>query len=218
MDIVWYGLSCFRIREGNVTVVCDPFDKSVGGLMPKVRADIVTISHEKPGHGSLDRVSGEPHIIKGPGEYEIQNVFVMGMPSRHQRESASSAERNVAYFMDVAGITICHLGDMGEIPKKSQLDELKVGEIDILMVPIGGRETLDPTLAVEIVGMLEPKLLIPMHYRQNGLSAKWIQELEPVDTFIRELGVSMPEPETTLKISKSNLPEETQVVLLNATQ
>ncbi len=218
MDIVWYGLSCFRIREGSVTVVCDPFDKSVGGLMSKVRADIVTISHEAPGHSCLDRITGDPHVVKGPGEYEIKNIFVTGMASRHSGNNGSAPEHNVAYFMEFAGITVCHLGDIGKIPKKSTLDELKVGEIDILMMPIGGGDTLDPTQAVEMVGMLEPKLLIPMHYQQSGLPAQWVQDLEPVDKFIKELGVSMPEPVNMLKVSKSSLPEETQVVLFNVTK
>lgn len=216
MEITWYGLSCFRIREGGTTIVCDPYHKSVGAQLPKLKADIVTVSHDQPAHNDAVRVGGEPKILTGPGEYEIQNVFITGLHSHHRKQNGSVCERNIAFFFEFDGFCIGHLGDMGEIPKKSDIDERQIGEIDILMVPVGGGDTLDSTRAAEMVGMLEPKLLLPMHYQQPNLSAKWIEDLEPVDKFVKELGVTMPETQKTLKITKSALPEETQVVLLDA--
>lgn len=215
MDINWYGLSCFRIREGGVTIICDPYDKSIGSQVARTRADIVTISHDKPGHNGVEQIAGEPRVFRGPGEYETNNVFITGMASNHRRQSSEHPERNVIYFMDFGGFVVAHLGDLGEIPKQSEIDELQVGEVDILMVPVGGGDTLDPTRAVEAVGMFEPKLLIPMHYQQTTMSAKWVSELEPVDKFLKELGISAPDPQDTLKVTKSALPEETQVVILN---
>ncbi|MBW7881232.1 MAG: MBL fold metallo-hydrolase [Caldilineaceae bacterium] len=215
MDITWYGLSCFRIREGGVTVICDPFDKLVGLTLPKLRADVVTVSHDRPGHNAVDRVTGEPKILRGPGEYEVQNVFVTGLTTYHRRNDEHISERNVAFFFEFDGLTVGHLGDIGEVPAQSEIEELNIGEVDVLMVPVGGGDTLDPTRAVEVVGLFEPRVVIPMHYRHEGLASELAGRLESVDRFLKELGVAAPDPVDTLKISKSGLPEETQVALLS---
>lgn len=213
MDITWYGLSCFRIRDGGVTVVCDPYEKQLGGQLQKLRADIVTVSHDQAGHNGIDRIGGEPKVLRGPGEYEVRNIFVTGATSYHRREEGNLPERNVIFFLDFGDITVGHLGDLGEVPAQSEIEELNLGEVDILMVPVGGGSTLDPTRAVEVIGLFEPKIVIPMHYQQSELSASWVRELEPVDRFLRELGLSTPEPQEMLKVTKSSLPEEPQVVL-----
>jgi L-ascorbate metabolism protein UlaG (beta-lactamase superfamily) len=215
MDITWYGLSCFRIRDGGVTVLCDPYDKSIGMTLPRVRADIVTVSHARPGHNSVERAAGTPKILDGPGEYEVSNVFVTGLTTYHRRQSDSAEERNVIYFLDFGSLTVGHLGDLGEVPSQSEIEELNLGEIDVLMVPVGGGATLDPTRAVDVIGMFEPKIVAPMHYRQPELTAPWAASLEPVDNFLRALGAAAPEPVTTLKISKTSLSEETEVVLFS---
>ncbi len=213
MDITWYGLSCFRIREGGVTVVCDPFDKSIGLQLPKLRADIVTVSHDRPGHSAVERVTGDPKVLRGPGEYEVKNVFITGATTYH-REKSGETVRNVIFFFDFGDLTVGHLGDLGELPTQAEIEELNVGDVDVLMVPVGGGEVLDPTRAVEVIGMFEPRLVVPMHYYLPGISAAWAENLEPVDRFLRELGVSAPEPQDMLKISKSSLPEETDVAIL----
>jgi L-ascorbate metabolism protein UlaG (beta-lactamase superfamily) len=218
MDITWYGLSCFRIREGGVTVLCDPYDRTVGLQLPKVRADILTISHDRPGHNSADRVTGEPKVIRGPGEYELKNVFITGATTYHRRRKDATPERNVIFFFEFGDLTVGHLGDLGEIPTQAEIEELNVGEVDVLFVPVGGGDTLDPTRAVEVIGLFEPRLVIPMHYQQPELSALWATSLEPVDKFLRELGASAPEPQEMLKLTKSSLPEETQVALLTLSQ
>jgi L-ascorbate metabolism protein UlaG (beta-lactamase superfamily) len=218
MDITWYGLSCFRIREGGVTILCDPYDRTVGMQLPKVRADIITISHDKPGHNSAERVAGEPKIIRGPGEYEVKNVFITGATTYHRRRKEVALERNVIFFFEFGDLTVGHLGDLGEIPAQSEIEELNVGEVDVLFVPVGGGDTLDPTRAVEVIGLFEPRLVIPMHFQQPELSALWANSLEPVDKFLRELGASAPDPQEMLKITKSSLPEETQVALLTMSQ
>ena len=218
MDINWYGLSCFRIRENGVTVICDPYDKGLGLQLPKLRADIVTISHERSGHSDTQRIAGEPKILRGPGEYEVHNVFVTGATTYHRKKNGEHPERNVVFFLDFGSFSIGHLGDLGEVPSQSEIEELNLGEVDILMVPIGGGATLDPTRAVEVIGMFEPKIVIPMHFNQPELTASWAGELEPVDKFLRELGVSAPEPLAMLKVTKSTLPEETQVALFVPTQ
>jgi L-ascorbate metabolism protein UlaG (beta-lactamase superfamily) len=217
MDINWYGLACFRIREGGVTIICDPFDKSVGLLLPKVRADIVTISHDRPGHNAADRITGDSKVLSGPGEYELKNTFITGLTTYHRKPKQGAPERNIAFFFEFGDLTVGHLGDLGEPPTQAEIEQLNIGEVDVLMVPVGGGDVLDPTRAVEVVGMLEPKIVIPMHYRHEGLGGELANMLEPIEKFLKELGVSAPDPQDSLRISKSSLPEETQVMLLNLT-
>jgi L-ascorbate metabolism protein UlaG (beta-lactamase superfamily) len=218
MDITWFGLSCFRIREGGTTVVCDPFDKSVGLPLPKLRADLVTVSHDRPGHNAAERVQGDPKIISGPGEYEVHNVFVSALATTHRKQKDMKPARNIAYFFEFGDLTVGHLGDMGEVPVQSDIEALNVGEIDVLIVPVGGGDTMDAARSVEVIGMLEPRIVIPMHYQHAGLVATLGEHLEPVERFLKEFGASIPEPLEMLKLSKSSLPEETQVVLLQISQ
>lgn len=217
MDINWYGLSCFRIREGSTTIICDPFDKSIGMTLPKLRADIVTVSHDQAGHNAAERITGEPKVIAGPGEYETRNIFITGATTYHHKDAPNATERNVIFFFDFGGLIVGHLGDLGQVLSQSAVDDMKVGEVDILFVPVGGGATLDATHAVELISVFEPKLVIPMHYQHPGL-AKSLSTLEPVDKFLKEFGAGIPEPRETLKIAKSSLPEETEVVLLSASQ
>jgi len=218
MDINWYGLSCFRIREGGVTILCDPFDKSIGLTLPKVRADIVTVSHDQAGHNAVERITGDPKVFNGPGEYETQNIFITGATTYHSKQSSDSNERNVIFFFDFGGLIVGHLGDLGETLSQSAVDDMKLGEIDILFVPVGGGSTLDATHAVEVVSVFEPKIVIPMHYQHPGLKPALAEQLEPVDKFLKEFGAGIPDPQETLKISKSNLPEETEVVFFSLSQ
>jgi L-ascorbate metabolism protein UlaG (beta-lactamase superfamily) len=203
MDITWYGLSCFRIRESGVTVICDPYDKSVGPTLAKMRADIVTVSHDRPGHNAIDRVTGDPKVLSGPGEFEIKNVFVTGLTTRHRRGDGATAERSVAFFFEFGGLTVGHMGG--------------IGEVDVLLVPVGGAGMLEPARAVELIGLLEPRLVIPMHYQHAGLADPLASKVESVEKFLKEFGATHIEPIELLKISKSTLPEETQVVLLTPT-
>lgn len=218
MDITWYGLSCFRIREAGVTVICDPYDRNVGLQLPKLRADIVTLSHDQPGHNNAASVAGDPKILRGPGEYEIKNVFITGASTLHRRQKDLPPERNIIFFLEFGDLTVGHLGDLGEIPTQSEIEELNIGEVDVLFVPVGGGATMDPTRAVEVIGMFEPRIVVPMHYQQSQLSALWASNLEPVDKFLRELGVSTPEPQETLKVTKSSLSDEPQVAILTCVQ
>lgn len=217
MDINWYGLSCFRIREGGTTILCDPYDKSIGLTLPKVRADIVTVSHDQAGHNAADRVAGEPRVITGPGEYETRNIFITGATTYHHKEASNANERNVIFFFDFGGLIVGHLGDLGRVLSQSAVDDMKIGEVDILFVPVGGGATLDATHAVEIVSVFEPKIVIPMHYQHPGLAAS-LGDLEAVDKFLKEFGAGEPEPIETLKVAKSSLPEETEVVVLSLSQ
>ncbi|MBK8047677.1 MAG: MBL fold metallo-hydrolase [Anaerolineales bacterium] len=214
MEITWYGLASVRIRESGVIVVCDPYEKALGAALSKVRADIVTVSHEDARHNAFDRITGDPKVLRSPGEYEVKNIFISALATFRRRHKGEAPERNIAYFFEYDDLTVGHLGDIGEVPSQSEIEDLNIGEVDVLLVPVGGGQTLDPARAVEIVGMLEPRIVIPMYYRHSGLSDELAEQLEPVDKFLKELGVAVPEPIEVLKLTKSNVPEETQVVLL----
>ncbi len=211
MEITWYGHSCFRLTErGSATVVTDPFDDTVVGYQPlKLKANIVTVSHEAPGHSFTDAVKGYSHLIEGPGEYEIGGVFITGVRT-NDAQKESEEHRNTLYVFDYDGITVAHLGDLRAVPTRSQVDAL--GTVNVALVPVGAGGALSAAKAAEVVSVLEPNLVVPMHYADgdNKLS------LEPLEKFIKEMGLGSIEAEDSLKVTKSALPEETRVVILKA--
>lgn len=206
MEITWYGLSCFRLNERkHASIVTDPYNSKLGLPQLKLKSDVVTISHDAPGHNYATAVSGKTHILTGPGEYEIGNVFITSIVTSDNDD----AKRNVIFVYDFDGITIAHLGDMQSVPKQTQIEALE--QVNVLLVPVGSGHSLNAAQASELVSMLEPNIVIPMHYKLPNLKL----ELDDVDRFLKEMGVTDPTEESTLKISSSsNLPEETETIIL----
>ncbi|MBC8249292.1 MAG: MBL fold metallo-hydrolase [Anaerolineales bacterium] len=212
MEITWYGQSCFRLRDRLATVITDPYDKGIGYTLPRARADIVTVSHDHPDHNYVQGVKGEPKIIVGPGEYEVCGVFITGIPTFHDRKKGASRGRNTVFLFDFEGLTVCHLGDLGHVPTQSQVEALS--DIDVLLVPVGAVSTINAAQAAEVISLLEPRLVIPMHYKTKVLNVK----LDHVSKFLKEMGLSNLATQESLKVTKSSLPEETQVLLLDYKQ
>lgn len=211
MEITWFGLSCFRIRSRTATIVTDPYDKSVGLNLPRLKADIVTVSHDAPGHNAVRSVKGEPHVLSGPGEYEISGVFITGLDIRPEnRRKRDRERRNTIFLFELEDLRVCHLGDLQHVPSQAEVEEV-LGEVDVLLVPVGGGEALNAAQAAEVVSLLEPRIVIPMHYRVPGLTLK----LDPVQKFLKEMGSEKAPALDVLKISRGDLPEETQVIVLN---
>lgn len=205
MELIWYGLSCFRIEErGLATIVTDPYDETVGLALPELEASVVTISHDAHGHNNVGAVSGYDYALTGPGEYEIGNVFITGISTALDRTSID----NVLYMFDYKGITIAHLGDMTQVPTQTQIEALE--EIHLLLVPVGGGNSLNAAQAAELVSMLEPNIVVPMHYSIPDLKLR----LDGVARFLNEMGVTNAHEEESLSITSANLAEETEVVLL----
>jgi L-ascorbate metabolism protein UlaG (beta-lactamase superfamily) len=207
LDITWYGHSCFRITErSQVTVVTDPFADKIGLEAPKLKGDIVTISHDEPGHNNLDAVKGYAHVLSGPGEYEIGGVFIMGiaMPDIQQEY----ARPNVAYLFEYDKLTVLHLGDLANVPDQSTVEAF--GEVNVALVPVGGGKGLRAAEAAEVIALIEPHFIVPMHYALPKMKV----ELDPVDKFLKEMGVSKVQEEDVLRVSVSELPEQPQVVVL----
>ena len=208
MEISWHGHSCFRLRDKDGLVITDPYGKGIGYSLPHIRADIVTISHYHPHHSYLKGVKGEPKVIDAPGEYEIQGVFIAGIASFHDKRRGRDRGRNTIYLFDFDGFTICHLGDLGQVLTPSQVEEL--GDVDLLLIPVGGHTTINAAEASEVISLLEPRLVIPMHYRTETTVGS---PLDEVDKFLKVMGVKG-EVQDSLKVTKSTLPDETQVVIL----
>lgn len=211
MDIYWYGQSMFKIKGKNTTLVIDPFDPDFTGLkFPKdVGADVVLATHLHQDHNNIASVEGSPLYVQGPGEYEVKGVSVVGINSFHDLEEGKEKGKNTIYHIVMDNISIVHLGDLGHLPSEEQTSG--IDSTDILMIPVGGKFTIDDKTATKVVAQFEPKVVIPMHYGLPGLKL----ELEGVEGFLKEMGAESVEPVSKLSVTKDKLPEETMVVLLS---
>lgn len=211
MEISWYGHSCFRLTErGFATVVADPFDSKVVGYNPlKLKSDIVTVSHDAPGHNCVSAVKGVSHILTGPGEYEIGGVFITAVQTDGNSKKKNEIPRNTLYVYDYDGLTVAHLGDLKQVPTQAEIEAL--GPVNMVLLPIGGGTGLNAAKAAEVVSQLEPNIIIPMHYQTN--EAK--MPLDSLDKFIKEMGLQPIDAVPNFKITKSGLPSESKVIVLN---
>lgn len=211
MEITWYGHSCFRLTErGLATVVTDPYDHTVAGYEAlKLRGDIVTVSHDAPGHNYVTAVKGRSRVITGPGEFEIGGVFITGVQTNSGQKRNNEEPSNTLYVFDYDGITVAHLGDLQKVPSQAEIEAL--GNVSVVLVPVGGGGGLAAAKAVEVVSLLEPGVVIPMHYGTPESSIK----LATVDKFLKEMGLGDIEPISSLKLTQTSIPEETRVVILS---
>jgi L-ascorbate metabolism protein UlaG (beta-lactamase superfamily) len=211
MEITWHGLSCFRMSErGLASIVTDPYDHKSVGLEPlKIKGDIVTVSHDAPGHNFISVVKGRNYLVTGPGEYEVGGVFITGVQTNGRGKRGSDETRNTLYVFDLEGVTVAHLGDLNRVPSQAEVEAL--GEVNVALVPVGGGGSLNAAKAAEMVSLLEPGIVIPMHYSQHGSTLK----LAPVSKFLKEMGMGETSPEPSLKVTRSTVPSETRVVVLD---
>lgn len=206
--LTWAGQSCFQISVSNgkdhsADVVIDPFDEKVGLKVPNFSADILLVTHDHPDHNSIKAIKGEPFLIQNPGEYEVKGVFVQGIDSFHDDSEGKERGKNTIYTIEAEDMRFCHLGDFGQ---KQLTDEQleKIGEIDILMIPVGGTFTIDSSEAAKVIGQIEPKIVVPMHY---GLP-KLKYELDGVEKFLKAMGKKDVVSVDKLTIKTSALPKE----------
>ncbi len=188
----------------------DPFTEETGLSLPKLDSEILLITHDHYDHNNIKEVAGSPFLIQGPGEYERKDIFIQGIPSYHDDKEGKERGRNTIYTIEAEEMNLCHLGDFGE--KELSPEQLeKIGDVDILMVPIGVTFTLDAKGAAKIISQIEPRIVIPMHYHLPKLKEK-IDGLEP---FLKEMGQKSVESQPKLLIKKKDLTaEETKVVVL----
>jgi hypothetical protein len=212
MEIVWYGLGCFRfVERGCPSVVTDPFVESETGLrLPRLGAELVTVSElvEEPQELKWPALHGVGRTIAGPGEYEVGGVFITGVLSSHSLGAGAPLTQNTIYTFNYDGISICHLGKPSEAPTQALVEA--IGRVTVLLVPVGIPGGLKAAKISETVSLIEPDIVVPMQYWTPGLTV----DREPVDAFLKEMGVTDPTPVASLKVIPSTEPEETQIVLL----
>jgi L-ascorbate metabolism protein UlaG (beta-lactamase superfamily) len=209
MEITWLGHSCFLIRGKEKTIITDPCHPDLGYRLGEPEADIVTLSHFHPGHSYIEGVANEPKQIKSPGEYEIGGTFITGVASFHDDKKGELKGKNTIYVIEMDGITLCHLGDLGHPLGPHLVEEL--GDIDILFLPAGEVSTIPVDTAVEIVRQLEPPIVIPMHYKTEAFTGN----LSLVDKFLDKMRIRELEAKPKLSITSSSLPTTTQTIVLN---
>jgi L-ascorbate metabolism protein UlaG (beta-lactamase superfamily) len=208
MDVTWLGHGCFRLRGRNAAVVTDPYPPAIGLKLARMDADLVTVSHDHENHSYTQVVRDGAYEIHGPGEYEVAGVSVVGVPTFHDAEKGTKHGRNTVYLIEIDDVRICHLGDLGH--KLEDAEAEAVASPDVLLVPVGGRTSMNAAQAAEVVRQLEPRFVVPMHYAIPGLKL----ELDPIDRFLKEMGVTAGEPQPKLAVQKSSGDYDTKVVVL----
>lgn len=215
MDITYLGHSSFLLKTRDCRVVTDPFNpKAVGFPFPKTQADVVTISHHHDDHNYRSGVAGEPMVFDWPGEFEKNGVRIFGIQSYHDKTQGSERGENIIFKFDIEGIQVVHCGDQGYAADNALIEE--IGEVDILMVPVGGFFTIDAKEAAAMAKKLDPAIIIPMHYSHDRLAPELAGKLAPLDQFLNHMGVEAVQPVEKLSVKKEELAEmELKVVVMS---
>jgi L-ascorbate metabolism protein UlaG (beta-lactamase superfamily) len=199
------GHSCFKIQEkigsDTITVITDPFGKDTGLKIPRMEADILTISHNHSDHSNIEAVKGNPYVIKSAGEYDVKGAVIDGIEAYHDEKEGKERGKNIIFRIEMETLSVVHLGDLGQDLDDKQLE--KISNPDILLIPVGGTYTINAKKAVEVLSRIEPRIVIPMHYKTKDLKL----DIDGVEKFVKELGIK-PRYEEKLKISKKDLPQE----------
>lgn len=213
MNISWYGLSCFSIEEkfanATVNLITDPYEPEGGKKLSRVlAADIVTVSHDAPRHNNIAAVGGNPFLIDGPGEFEVKEVFVTGIDASPGGEGDAKKSHNTIYYITIQDVHMLHLGDLNHALSEKHIEDLH--NIDVVFVPVGGGDVLNGKAAAELVQQIDPRIIIPMHYKSDGLGAG----LDGIEPFLKAMGIAAPESVSKLKIAKKDLPQDEMKVYL----
>lgn len=214
MVIQYYGVSCFKIStkidNQEVSLVTDPYSAKIGKLPRNFSADIVTVSRKTHDHhNNTAAIKSDHFLIEHPGEYEVRSISIYGLPASHEKKEAKGYHKNTMFHLTMDGVRVAHLGGLREPMTDEQLSQL--GDVDVLMIPVGGGDVMDPAVAADLVSKIEPRAIIPMYYKMKGLSFK----ASSVDGFVKEVGLKSQELDKW-KVQKKDLsPEETQLIILN---
>lgn len=206
MNIAYYGHSCFKITTKpagrateDVVIFTDPFDRSIGLRPPQGHADIVFISHNHTDHNNAPALKDDPVILDMPGEYSAKGINAVGLASFHDNKEGAERGVNTIFIMETEELRLCHLGDLGCDLTSKQLEE--IDGIDILFIPVGGKFTLDGNQAADLVKKIEPKIVIPMHYKVKGLTLDIADE----NKFCAEMGNCPTQKTAKLTFKKKDL-------------
>ena len=214
MEIWHIGHSCFKIKGKNAAIVIDPYNPEIlGKKFPATEADVVLITHDHQDHNNASSIKENPIVFRGPGEYEVKGAKIYGFKTFHDAKEGAERGENIIYQIIMDGINLLHLGDLGHRLKTNQIEEISTP--DILFIPVGGTYTIDANIASEIVANLEPRIIIPMHYREEGEKDTFVAKLDPVTIFIKRMGKENIEAIPKLHVTKDSLPAEPQVIIIN---
>lgn len=207
MQIFWHGFSCIRIEathgDQQASLVTDPYSNETGLRFPRTLApDIVALTHQDDKRFPTDAFTNEPFIIRTPGEYEVSGIFAYAIALRSPEEKNPAG---LMYRFQVEGMSIGFLGGLNRALTDEEVATL--GTIDILLLPVGGGDLLSAKQAVDIVKVVEPRMVIPLGYQTDGIK----ETLGSADAFCKEL-VCKREDGNKLKISKKDLPADELVV------
>ncbi|MEN3008983.1 MBL fold metallo-hydrolase [Pseudothermotoga sp.] len=179
MKITWFGHACFLIDHQGVRILMDPFDSSVGYKVPNVSVDVVTESHQHFDHNAHHLLRGDFQLIKEAGEHTIKNVKIKGIKTFHDEAGGVKRGVNIVFVIEFSDFKVAHLGDLGHTLNQQQVQQ--IGQLDVLLIPVGGTFTVGPEEAKKIVEQLQPHVAIPMHYK-----TKYIKfDLRPVEDFLK---------------------------------
>lgn len=205
MNIQYLGQSCFLIKTKNSTIIIDPYSSEIGKKLPKQDAiDLALITHHHADHNDLSNVNDGYFLIDGVGEYDVKNVTVTGITSYHDKKKGQERGLNTIYAIESEGINLCHLGDLGVILEEEQIE--KIGSVDILFIPVGGKYTINASDAVKVISQIEPFIVIPMHYDLGFNSSLGLDKL---DNFLKEMGTDVPSVKS-LKVGKEEFSDESE--------
>lgn len=211
MTITWYGHSCFRLETKDTSILIDPFSAQIGLHPPKIKDNVVLVSHQHYDHNNIEGMPSESFLINGPGEYEARGIFIKGIQSFHDKNKGQERGFNTIYVIKMEDINLVHLGDFGEGRLAEEQVE-KIGDADILMIPVGGNYTINYKEATEVISQIEPKIVIPMHYKIQGSKL----DIDGPEKFLKEISLSPEKVEKSYKIQKKNLSmEEMKVIMFN---
>lgn len=213
MQIIWNGLSCFEIitntADGEVTVVTDPYDNATGLRFPRtIEPQVALISHDAPDANNIAALGGTPNVIDMPGEFEVRNVFLFGVDAPLKREVKGARVANCLFRIESEGMHIAHLGALDRALTDAELQDL--GNVDILLVPVGGETVLTPKQAAEVIAQVEPRVVIPMTYELPSLKEAY----GPVEAFLKEMAGVRKEEMNKYKIVRKDLPEEDMLIVV----
>ena len=208
MQISWKGqtycsLITQRNKQDQVRIIIDPFNQDIGLRPPSLEADIALITHEEADNVKV--LKGDPFVISGPGEYEVRDVFIQGIACSREK----GEEPNTIYTIEAENMRLCHLGQFSAEELTPEQVE-KIGNVDILFVPVGGGKVVAAKEAAKIVGQIEPRVVIPMMYAIPKLKMK----LAKVDEFLKTMGKKAMEPQAKIILKERDLGgEETKVMV-----
>lgn len=212
MTIIWHGQACFTLQTTDQKVVIDPFHEDIGLKMPALEGQLVLVTHDHSDHNNINAVSGDPFVVDGTGEYEKQGVRVIGIDSYHDDKQGAERGFNTIYKVHIESLSVVHLGDLGQTELTSEQVE-RLGEVDVLLIPVGGVYTIDGKDAISVVNQIQPSVVIPMHYKVDPLKI----DLNTNQDFLAEMGAKDVEPQDKFTLKKRSTPEEgtrTEIVVL----